>query len=665
MIVLIIFLFVFIGLNIKASPIVFGLIGLLLILSFLIKRKKKTAVLGILIMSFAFGISFINFSFTGATRSGIVIDAKDNYYLFSSKFEKLYVYDKENQYEIGDFLTLEGEKKDLSFTTLESSFDFKDYLNKKGVYSEFKVESTKINFKNPIRLKTYKNNILKTYNEDTQTLIKQLFNSGGGESEIKTNMTILHLSRLLSVSGIYLYLFLKIVKYLLSSKLKEKYCDLICIFLTSILLIFTFSKFAIIKIFTVLILRFINDYFLKKKFSYLEILCGSALFFLLIDYHLAFQDSFILGYFIPIFSYFVNNSLKIQKKWKKRLFLTLSVLIFLIPFEVKYYNSINLLSYPLQLFFTPLLSFYSFSSLLVFFSIPLQNFMNGFTWFISATSSALKPLALSINIPRFNDWFILLFEALLILNIYYFSIKFKPVSKYLALFSITMMAIYILPIKNKFTSEVNFINVGQGDATLLRVGNATALIDTGGSIYNDIANDVLIPYLKGKRIYNVDLLITTHDDYDHSGAAQSLCENFKVKKYVTSYQSFPINFAGLTLKNYNIYPELWKDDNDKSLVIGFNLLSNSFLITGDAPIKIEKQIIKDNPKLKVDILKIGHHGSDTSTCQEFISAIKPKEAIVSVGRNYYGHPSSKVLSLLKKYNVKIHRTDKEGTIIYT
>lgn len=665
MLILLVFLAIFVGLNVRYSPIVFAILGLILILLVWKKRNKKIALFVIGLISLSVGVSFINFSFVRDEYSGMVIDAKDNYYLFSSKLEKLYVYDKEHKYEIGDFLTLEGEKSELSFTMLESDFDFKDYLNKKGVYSELKVNKETINFQNPIRIRNYKNDVLSHYDKDTQSLIKSLFNSGGGESEIRTNMSVLHLSRLLSASGIYLYLFSRIVKYLLPHKLKDKYKDLICILLTSILLVFTFPKFAIIKIFTVSILRWINDYLLKKKFTYLQILCGSAILFLIFDYHFAYQDSFILGYFIPIFAYFVNNSLKIKGKIKKKAALCILTLIFLVPFEVKYFNSINILAYPLQLFFTPILMTYSFSSMLALFSFPIYNFMNGFTWFIKATSDALKPFALSINIPQFDTLLILIYESLLVACIYYYSIMFRPVFKYLVLISVTLMSLYIMPIKNSLTSEVCFINVGQGDSTLIRVKNQTILIDTGGSLYKDIADDVLIPYLRSKRIYNIDLLITTHDDFDHSGAAPLLCENFKVKNYVSSYKDFPIDIGNLRLENYNVYSNIWKEDNDKSLVIGFNLFSKQFLIMGDAPVKIEKEIIKKHPKLDVDVLKVGHHGSDTSTCKEFLDSIKPEEAIVSVGRNYYGHPSKKVINLLSSKKIKIHRTDLEGTIVYS
>ena len=101
------------------------------------------------------------------------------------------------------------------------------------------------------------------------------------------------------------------------------------------------------------------------------------------------------------------------------------------------------------------------------------------------------------------------------------------------------------------------------------------------------------------------------------------------------------------------------------MVIGFSLNKTSYLITGDAPIEVEKNIIKEFDNVPCDILKVGHHGSNTSTCDEFIKYLRPKEAVISCGKNNrYGHPKPKVLKILEDNNVKIRRTDLEGTIKY-
>lgn len=148
------------------------------------------------------------------------------------------------------------------------------------------------------------------------------------------------------------------------------------------------------------------------------------------------------------------------------------------------------------------------------------------------------------------------------------------------------------------------------------------------------------------------------------GALSSLMSNFKVKNYINKQDAFPIKVGDIEIKNYN-YQEL-DDKNTSSLVMSFHLAKLDFLITGDAPISVEKQIMANYSSIPCDVLKVGHHGSNTSTCDEFVKYLSPKEAVISCGKNNsYGHPHKEVLYILKKNNVKIKRTDLMGTITYT
>ena len=158
-------------------------------------------------------------------------------------------------------------------------------------------------------------------------------------------------------------------------------------------------------------------------------------------------------------------------------------------------------------------------------------------------------------------------------------------------------------------------------------------------------------------------MITTHNDYDHCGALDSLKENFYVKQVVNEASSLPITVGGITFNNYNSHTTEFSEENDKSLVVGFNLLHKDFLIMGDAPIEVEKNIIKEYPDLKCDILKLGHHGSKTSTFDGFIKFLKPELAIISCGlNNKYGHPNKEVLKILNNNHIPYRRTDYEGSI---
>lgn len=268
----------------------------------------------------------------------------------------------------------------------------------------------------------------------------------------------------------------------------------------------------------------------------------------------------------------------------------------------------------------------------------------------------------AFHAPSFASGLLIVFYAFIFIFIYYRSIKFKPLYRFTGVGFIVFVCLYLAPLYNTFSGEVSFINVGQGDACLIRNKNKCLLIDTGGSIYQDIGKTVLIPYLKKKRIYQLDYVITTHDDYDHSGALSTLFSDFKVKNYIYQKDAFPSKYIGITFTNYNFVTS--SDTNESSLVIGFNFLNKDFLIMGDAPKSVEYSIMKENTYIACDVLKIGHHGSSTSTSYQFIDYLKPKEAIVSVGKNNYGHPEESVLNILERRNIKIRRTDKEGTVSY-
>ena len=137
----------------------------------------------------------------------------------------------------------------------------------------------------------------------------------------------------------------------------------------------------------------------------------------------------------------------------------------------------------------------------------------------------------------------------------------------------------------------------------------------------------------------------------------------KVKNIINERSQFPLNVNGLIFENLNNYD--YKNENDSSLVNKFTFMNLTFLYMGDASTTIENEIINDYDLSDVDFIKLGHHGSSTSTSEEFLDATTPKEVIISLGHNnYYGFPNKVVLERLNKRNIKIRRSDIEGTIIY-
>ena len=161
------------------------------------------------------------------------------------------------------------------------------------------------------------------------------------------------------------------------------------------------------------------------------------------------------------------------------------------------------------------------------------------------------------------------------------------------------------------------------------------------------------------------MVFITHYDYDHYGALQELNKTYPIERIYDYTSSFPVSFGDITFTNYNYYWSASMEENDKSLVLGFNFMNKDYLVMGDAPYSVEKEIIKSGQAVPCDILRVGHHGSNTSTCEEWVKYVTPQEAVISVGKgNRYGHPNKEVINVLNKYKIKIRRTDIEGTIIY-
>ncbi len=663
---LVLFVLLYLGINVRAS-LILGIIELVIVLAFAFYRfNKKIFIAGMISCLIGVGLSFIRPQFDKSEYSGIVEEVKENYFIFNSTFEKLYIYEKEHPFEIGDILVIKGNKVSLDFETIESSFNFQEYLNNKGVYSQMYPSSIEVKFSNPLRIFSFKKEFLSHFSSNAKALIGSFLFSMGSDEDVYSEMKSLHLNRLLSNSGFYLSILYSFLAFCVSRFIKkDKYKDLVLIGLLMPTFILSYPRFVVIKFVFLKVLRWINNHLLKKKYTYLELISFSGFFFLIINPFYAYQDGFLLTYLIPISVLFFRNSFKGYKPLKQKLIISGLVLIEFIPFALAFYNEVSLLSFIYHIILSPFFILYYFLSLLSITHIPIYSFINGYGDFLSKVINFFSKINITIYGIEMNNLTVVLFEVLFFIFVYYLSLRFKPLMYVSSALFLVLNLFYFVPLNTLFNDQVFFINVGQGDATLIRRKDTSILIDTGGQKNMDIAKESLIPFFKKHQIYDIDLLITTHDDFDHSGGVDSLIKNFTVKRYEKDYKSFPISIGGITLTNYNVYPDLWKDENDSSLVIGFKSKEYHYLIMGDAPKKIETQIMKDHASIPCDILKVGHHGSNTSSSEAFIKYLSPNVGVISCGKkNRYGHPHSDVLAILTRYKVQIRRTDLEGTITY-
>ncbi len=256
------------------------------------------------------------------------------------------------------------------------------------------------------------------------------------------------------------------------------------------------------------------------------------------------------------------------------------------------------------------------------------------------------------------------------------------------------------------TGEITFIDVGQGDAILIKLPfqQGTYLIDTGGIVpfstekwqeknrEFEVGKNIIVPFLKSKGITRIDKLILTHGDYDHIGGVQTILAELKVeeivfpivaeqselemeishiakgKEIVTTYVSEGSHWKSGDNKFQVLSPPtqgMNHDKNNGAIVIHAQIGGLAWLFTGDIEKEREESLVTDYSSLDIDVLKVGHHGSKTSTSERLLSEFTPEVAIISVGeKNRYGHPHQEVLTRLQKYHIQILRTDQQGAITY-
>lgn len=639
------------------------------------------------------------------------IQEKEYKYIYEAKFlknnKKVLISIKKSQQidkiNYGDLIYLEGKLEIPKIATNYKGFDYRQYLKTKKIQGIVIADNVKI-----LKAK-YKNNLIYQIQKKIKAIIKEKLPSETGDlllaillgdkkdlsEQIQINFKNSNLSHMLAVSGAHVsYIIIGLTYITQNSIMGKRKARVFCIFFLIIFMAITNFTPSVTRACIMAILTLVSEILYKKEDIYTNISISALIILLYNPYSLldlGFKLSFGGTIGIVIFMRFIKKKQeepKLLNYIKQMALVSICANIIIIPIIMNNFNTVSLTFLVSNILASPILAIivivgfsiiiisiisHSLSNLLVFWLNLILNLLIKISSFCSKLPFA-KILVVTPYI--FN---IIFYYTIILYLVNYNKIKQFIKKKTVILLSIILILsnfiFYILPQDLK----IYFIDVGQGDSTLIVTpSKKTILIDGGGSESFDVGEKVLLPYLLDRRIRKIDYIMISHFDTDHCKGIFTVIENLKVKNIIISkqaeksenYKKFKeivankkINIilvkAGDKIKidKYIYFKILFPTEklimqnplNNNSIVSQLNYKSFKMLFTGDIEEIAEKEILNlQKDKLKSTILKVAHHGSNTSSTQEFINSVKPELALIGVGKNNtFGHPSECVVEKLR------------------
>lgn len=611
----------------------------------------------------------------------ITLKAKESFlltYYFKENKEKITF---QETYHLNDKIFVTGTFSHPKQNTTKYLFNYKKYLERKNIFYLVKVKSiTKVSSNKNIYY-FFKDHMIKSLSENAYLLTFIYGNKAYIKKAVLKSYQTNGISHLFAISGMHISLLssiiLRILKHLKIEENKRYYFTMLFLLLYLSFVGLSPSILRGVLFFILFSLNKIHYFYIKPFHLFLVVLSFS----LFLNPYYIYDVGFL-------YSFTISLSLILTSKYLQGNYLTslikVSCISFLISIPITLYNfyTLNLLSIIYNLFYVPYVSFIIFPlSLLTSILKPLLPVYNFLIDLLETTSLFLAKIDfLTFTFKRVDFIFYLFYYPLIILFIYSLTKKKTYFSIFLILAILTH---YFFP---NFLKEtyIEVLDVGQGDSLLIHSNNSTVLLDTGGSSNSNysIVENSTIPHLKAQGIKKLNFLIISHGDFDHMGEALNLINSFKVECVIFNngdYNELELELISLLEKKnipyyknvteinigdnklYFLDTTLYDNENDNSNVVYFYQNNFKFLFMGDAGIKKEKDILAKYDLNDIDFLKVGHHGSNTSSSKPFINSINPKYALISVGENNrYNHPQKSVLDNLS--NSKVYRTDLDGSI---
>lgn len=635
-------------------------------------------------------------------------------------------YSKELEY--GDIITFNGVYNKPNVQRNYGGYDYSLYLKTQNIYGTFDGSQIELKSKNKgsfiqrgiISFKEYIKGILKeNLGEDEAELCIGLVigDRTNLAKDIQEDFKTSNLTHMLAVSGSHFVYIILAVTYINKFLKRKRLGQILMIIVIILFMNLTGNTGSVVRSGIMASLGIIAG-IIHRKSDIWNNMAIAMLIQIIFNPYIIFDVGVQLSYGgvigIVAFNKVVTNlieqlSNKINNYIKESISVTISANIVIIPIMMYTFNTISLsfvISNLLAGAILGIIVLYAFALILLY--MVLHNFISPLFIILNLMLKILIYIAHICSLIPFSKIYVVTPNLILIILFYLFLYllvkkqKSRILSKKtIAFFTIAIIILnFIYPVltSKRDNLEINFIDVGQGDSTLIRVSNKTILIDGGGSSYGetfDVGEQTLFPYLLDRGINTIDYVIVSHFDSDHCQGLNFIMENMKVKNAIISSLGQESNeydtFLSLAKKqNTNLIyvkkgdiikigdctikilfpdnePITDNEKNNNAIVFKFLWKNISILFTGDIEEKAENKILSlysDNlEELKSTILKVAHHGSKTSTTKAFLEAVKPQIALIGVGEdNNFGHPNSGVIERLESIGCEIYRTDKYGEI---
>lgn len=665
------------------------LIGLIVLIPYIvyIYRKNKSFFKILFLIAIAVIIMFLIFekittkkTITQIEGTVINIEEKETYNLLVIRkgLTKVYVYDQnKTSFLIGYKIKASGEALETAGERVPGEFNYEEYLKHQKIVAIISSKEVEL-IEKSYSLGSLKSIFIKyinLYDQDSRMYLKGLILGNDDEfnDSLKDAIKDNGVSHLFAISGLHIGLLVMIIKKLcMKIKLKEKAITIITVTLLSLYLILTSFAPSICRSALMYFLYIINKN-LKLGLSSLDIISIIFIGLIIINPYYMYSLGFCLSFMVATLIIIISPLFKDKNNYYQILLISLIAQIVTFPIIINLNSEMNIFTPAINVIYISFVSAFllplTFLTLVFF---PLSYIYKYIVIIFSkATIFIADIFTFNFSYPKVDIYFYILYYLLLFLVAYfYFNKKVKTIllSLLLSVLILVDLKIFIIP-----ETKVYFLDVYNGDAIFINdtCSNCKAIIDTG-----DGENKAVTSFLKRLGVKKLNLLILSHNHDDHNGEAENILKEINVERVITStYDNSKFSLLSKTKKVKSgdtikcglldimvLHPDQnYTDMNDNSLVLYTKIGDKSFLFLGDATKKVEDKL----PSLDVDILKVGHHGSTTSTSPSFIKRIKPEIAIIQTTRiKMFNFPRKETIKTLENQNIQIYRTDLNYTIIY-